>query len=88
MLRDDDDDFEHGPADDDDAPEDGATGPTDTEARVTCPWCGEVVEITLDPSGGGEQEYVEDCEVCCRPWRVHLAYDEDGAADVWVEEDK
>lgn len=30
------------------------------------------------PGGGSFQEYVEDCEVCCRPWRVEVTYDEDG----------
>jgi len=85
MYGEGDEEFDHGPAELEES-EDGAPGPTDTEAQVTCPYCGEVVEITLDPSGGGDQEYVEDCEVCCRPWRVHLTYDEEGAADVWLEE--
>lgn len=58
----------------------------DTEADVTCPWCGEAINITLDPGGGAEQEYVEDCEVCCRPWRVRVHYDEEGRADVTVDE--
>jgi hypothetical protein len=30
------------------------------------------------------QGYVEDCQVCCRPWRVMLSYDEDGGAEVSV----
>lgn len=57
-----------------------------TEAVVTCPWCGEAVEITLDPAGGAVQEYVQDCEICCRPWNVHVAYDEEGVPDVWLSE--
>lgn len=70
-------------ADDDDGE---MTGDFDTEADVTCPWCGEGIGITLDPGGGVEQEYVEDCEVCCRPWRVRVHYDEEGRADVTVDE--
>jgi hypothetical protein len=31
-----------------------------------CPYCGESVEAVLDLSGG-DQEYIEDCPVCCRP---------------------
>jgi hypothetical protein len=31
-----------------------------------CPYCGEPVEALLDLSGG-DQQYVEDCPVCCRP---------------------
>ncbi len=58
----------------------------DTEAEVACPYCGETAVIGLDPGGGAAQEYVEDCPVCCRPWRVRVRYDEDGAAEVWVEQ--
>lgn len=57
-----------------------------TEAEVTCPYCGETVTIALDPDGGLAQEYIEDCPVCCRPWRVHLSYDEEGAAEVSLEQ--
>ncbi|GGK07371.1 CPXCG motif-containing cysteine-rich protein [Pseudomonas matsuisoli] len=31
-----------------------------------CPYCGEPVEAVLDLSGG-DQQYIEDCPVCCRP---------------------
>lgn len=31
-----------------------------------CPYCGEPVEAVLDLSGG-DQHYIEDCPVCCRP---------------------
>jgi hypothetical protein len=27
---------------------------------------------------------VEDCEVCCRPWEVTVAYADDGSAEVRV----
>ena len=45
---------------------------------VYCPYCGESVELIVDPAGGATQEYVEDCEVCCRPWAVRIAVDHDG----------
>jgi hypothetical protein len=67
-------------------PDDAAFDPRDGDdtATVECPYCGEPVEITLDPGGGAHQQYVQDCEVCCRPWQVHVAYDADGQADVSV----
>jgi hypothetical protein len=37
---------------------------------VTCPYCGETVSVALDPGGGPEQRYVEDCPVCCRPMEL------------------
>ena len=51
-------------------------------ATVVCPYCGEPVEMTLDPGGGSLQEYVEDCEVCCQPWKVNVRYGSDGCAQV------
>ena len=37
---------------------------------VTCPYCGEEVEIYVEPDTEGT--LVQDCEVCCNPWRVHV----------------
>ena len=59
-------------------------GTADRGADVVCPYCGESVEITLDPGSGSVQDYVEDCEVCCQPWRVHVRYLRDGSAEVSV----
>lgn len=37
------------------------------EARkVQCPYCGETIEVLIDTSIP-EQQYIEDCQVCCRP---------------------
>ena len=33
---------------------------------ISCPYCGEHIDILVDGSLP-EQEYVEDCQVCCRP---------------------
>ena len=60
-------------------------GDAETEAFVECPYCGESVTIALDPGSGVAQEYVEDCQVCCRPWTVTVNYAEDGVAAVQVE---
>lgn len=49
-------------------------GTADTEATVICPYCSEAVTIALDAGGGPVQEYVEDCEVCCQPWQVSVAF--------------
>jgi len=59
-------------------------GIADTETRVICPYCGEPTEISLDPGSGDNQDYIEDCEVCCRPWRVSVSYDLRGHATVTV----
>ncbi len=72
---------------DSDLPEDieESDRPTDMEANVECPYCGETVAISLDPGSGSVQDYIEDCQVCCQPWRVMVTYNRDGSADVEVE---
>ncbi len=50
-----------------------------------CDACGEEIVIPLDPSQGSEQEYVEDCPVCCRPNVIHVEFDEQGESRVWAE---
>lgn len=44
---------------------------------VCCPYCGETFETGIDASGGN-QEYIEDCQVCCRPIVFRLTTDADG----------
>lgn len=41
------------------------------ESQHHCPYCGEPISLLLDLSGG-DQTYIEDCEVCCRPITVQL----------------
>jgi hypothetical protein len=42
---------------------------------VTCPYCGEDVEIYVEPDVTGS--FIQDCDVCCNPWRVRVAGRED-----------
>jgi hypothetical protein len=56
---------------------------SDTE-RVSCPYCGEESELLVDLVGGSSQEYVQDCEVCCRPWSVRVRVDGEGYSSVSV----
>jgi hypothetical protein len=37
---------------------------------VTCPYCGEDVEIQIEEDVRGS--FVQDCEVCCNPWLVRV----------------
>ena len=67
--------------------EDLGDDPADSEGEVMCPYCGAANEIALDPDGGAFQTYVEDCQVCCRPWRVVVHYGHDGSADVTLVPD-
>lgn len=42
---------------------------------VSCPYCGERIEVAVDASAG-DQDYVEDCQVCCRPIGLHVRVDD------------
>lgn len=57
-------------------------GVADVAGTIWCPYCGEANEVALDPGGGPVQEYVEDCQVCCQPWRVVVRFRADGSAEV------
>ena len=37
-----------------------------TEQAIDCPHCGERITVLVDTSVP-EQQYIEDCQVCCRP---------------------
>ncbi|HTJ80933.1 MAG TPA: CPXCG motif-containing cysteine-rich protein, partial [Polyangiaceae bacterium] len=62
---------------------DERSGETVGVATVTCPWCLEAVEITIEADVEGT--YVQDCEVCCRPWTMTVGHDADGELSVGVE---
>ena len=42
----------------------------DDQFVVTCPYCGEETEIYVEPDVRGT--LVQDCEVCCNPWRIRV----------------
>lgn len=52
-----------------------------TEQAIGCPSCGETITILVDDSLP-EQQYIEDCQVCCRPIVLTVTVDPDGIAAV------
>jgi hypothetical protein len=53
------------------------------ETYVTCPYCHESQLLVIDPETAGE--LVQDCDVCCRPWLMHVTRDDDGELSIRVE---
>ena len=46
------------------------------EKNFSCPYCWQYISMVLDPYD--EQcEYIEDCEVCCRPIEIRYKIIED-----------
>lgn len=53
------------------------------EQGVHCPYCSEHIDMLVDASVDS-QDYIEDCQVCCRPIRVQARVDAFGNATVSV----
>jgi hypothetical protein len=51
------------------------------EVAVQCPYCWEEITLLIDASIE-MQDYVEDCEVCCRPIDFIVEVDDQGRAKV------
>ena len=57
-----------------------------SEQIISCPYCGEGISVLVDPTEMGE-DYIEDCQVCCRPIEFHVSEELDGTASVRVQTD-
>ena len=51
------------------------------EVAVECPYCGELISLLVDGSVR-EQNYIEDCQVCCQPMAIRAEIGEDGHCHV------
>ena len=54
--------------------------------RTCCPYCAAPIELVVDCSVAS-QEYIEDCEVCCRPIIIVVIIDKDGDVAVDVRQE-
>lgn len=54
------------------------------EAQFECAYCGERNSTSVDLSGGEIQEYVEDCQVCCRPNSLYVTGNAE-SGEAWIE---
>jgi len=46
------------------------------DSFFTCAFCLEKNSVFVDPGGGETQQYVEDCQVCCRPNRLSVYWND------------
>ena len=49
--------------------------PMEIETTFVCVFCFQANDTLVDASGGPEQEYTEDCQVCCRPNFLRVSVD-------------
>ena len=53
---------------------------------LACPYCGETISVLID-SSAGDQEYYEDCPVCCAPMLIGLTVADSGDVSVTTKRD-
>ncbi len=53
------------------------------EKTIECPYCGEAINVLID-SSDIEQQYIEDCQVCCKPINFLVSESVDGDVTVCV----
>ena len=56
------------------------------EHEISCPYCGETISVLVDYAEA-EQEYIEDCAVCCCPITLQIHIGEDQMLDVNAKRD-
>ncbi len=56
------------------------------EQVIGCPYCGESIDVLIDQQEAGD-EYIEDCQVCCRPIVFTVNEDETGNLMVSVRDE-
>lgn len=53
------------------------------EEMISCPYCGEMFSVLIDCSVT-EQDYIEDCQVCCCPIDFLVTVEADGIPVITV----
>ena len=56
------------------------------EKEITCPYCWELITVFIDDSVD-EQDYIEDCSVCCQPINFRVTRDLEGDLAVSARRD-
>jgi transcription elongation factor Elf1 len=51
------------------------------ENNISCPYCGEMITVLVDLSEE-QQQYIEDCQVCCRPIDIHITVSANGEFEI------
>ncbi|HEC58083.1 hypothetical protein LCGC14_1338940 [marine sediment metagenome] len=53
------------------------------ETVISCPYCGEQLDVIVEIIEES-QEYIEDCQVCCRPITFDIITEFDGTYSISV----
>lgn len=53
----------------------------ESDYEFDCPYCGEQLWVRLDRTSGTRQDFIQDCEVCCRPIRIRASVSDGDIVD-------
>lgn len=53
------------------------------ETDISCPYCGETITVLIDESIEFQQ-YIEDCQVCCRPIEIIASVSPESGSQIEV----
>ena len=53
------------------------------EITEQCPYCGESIDLLIDPSEM-QQNYIEDCQVCCQPVIIDVTVTHEGEISLFL----
>lgn len=56
------------------------------EQQAHCPYCDAPLTLLIDESAG-DQQYTEDCHVCCQPILVNVTTDMDGDLSLYLQQE-
>ena len=56
------------------------------EQAISCPYCGEMIDVLVDQEEVGQQ-YIEDCQVCCKPIIFFVSLDSAGSLIVSLHDE-
>jgi hypothetical protein len=54
---------------------------------LQCPYCGETIEVLIDCTIP-IQEYIEDCQVCCKPITISVTLGDDDTPQVEARQEE
>ncbi len=57
------------------------------EQSIVCPYCGSDCSVLIDRSQQPDQQYVEDCQVCCQPMLLTVLVDSTGGVALSVQQE-
>lgn len=57
------------------------------DIEVTCPYCGEVNVMNIEIGINSADEFITDCEICCRSFIVNVITNSEGIINIDIKND-